>query len=117
MLQGEDIGATQPLSLTEPARGCHTNVQGHMRGNIYLAALDSTCGGASECQVQVVQGTAIPTCSAEELEDVRVCVPGTTAFPACLQTLCSGIFCTLMLGSLHKQACCWCLSSSGLQLS
>lgn len=36
--------------------------------------------------------------------DVHVCVPGTTAFPACLQTVCSVILCTPMLGSLHKQA-------------
>lgn len=106
VLQGEAIGNTKHLSLTEPARGCHTDVQGHIRGNIHLAALDLTCGGASERQVQVVQRTAFPTRLAEELEDVHVCVPGTTAFPACLQTVCSGILCTLMLGSLHKQACC-----------
>lgn len=91
MLQGEDIGNTQHLSLTEPARRCHTNVQGHIQGNIYLAVLDLTCGGASECQVQVVQRTTIPTRSGEELEDVHACVPGTTAFPACLQTV---ILCT-----------------------
>lgn len=117
VLQGEDRGNTQHLSLTEPARGCHTDVQGHIRGNIYLAASGLTCGGASECQVQVVRGMAIPTGLGEELEDVHACVPGTTAVPACFQTVCSVILCALMLGSLHKQACCWCSSSSGLQLS
>lgn len=102
LLQGEHIGNTQHLSLTGPARGCHTDVQGHVQGNIHLAALGWTCGGGPECRVQVVQRTAFPAHPAEELEDVRV--PGTTAFPACLQTLCSVVLCTLMPGSLHKQA-------------
>lgn len=93
VLQGEAIGNTKHLSLTEPARGCHTDVQGHIRGNIHLAALDSTCGGASERQVQVVQRTAFPTRLAEELEDVHVCVSLAPQHSLPVYKLCALGFC------------------------
>lgn len=83
-VQGEHTGDTQLLSLTKPARECHTDVQGHIPGNIHLAAVGSAGGGGPERRVRVVQRTAFPTRAGEELRDVRAC-PWQQSIP-CLLT-------------------------------
>lgn len=102
VLRGGHIGKSERLRLSEPATGCHADVHGRSRGHIYLAASDPTCGGASECKVEVVQHTACPAPLGEEMKGVRVCVPGSPALSACLQTARTAILCILILGSLHK---------------
>ena len=102
VLHGGNIGKSERLRLTEPATGCHTDMHGCIRGNIYLAALDSTCGGTSECKVQVVQRMAFPAPLGEEMKCVHVCVPGSPALSACLQTVHTTILYILILDSLHK---------------
>lgn len=102
VLRGGNIGKSKHLSLTEPATGCHTDVRGCIPGNIYLAASDSSCGGASACKVQVVQRTAFPAPLGAETKGVRVCVPGSPALSACLQTERAAISYILILGSLDK---------------
>lgn len=99
VLRGGNIGKSERLRLSEPATGCHADVHGGRRGHIYLAASDLTCGATSECKVQ---HTACPAPLGEGMKGVRVCVPGSPALSACLQTARTAILCILILGSLHK---------------
>lgn len=81
VLRGGSIGKSEGLRLTEPATGCHADVHGRSQGHIRLAASDLTCGGASECKVQVVQHRTFPAPLGERW---RVCVFVSPALRHCL---------------------------------
>lgn len=97
-------GKSKHLRLTQPATGCHVDVQVRAWENIYLAVSDLTGEAISSFKAQVAQHAAFPVPLAEEMVCVCVCVyiTGSLALSACLQTMHAAIFYILILGSLYK---------------
>lgn len=85
-------GKSKHLRLTQPATGCHVDVQVCAWENIYLAVSDLTGEGISPCKAQVAQHAAFPVRLAEEMVCVCVYITGFLALSACLQTMHAAIF-------------------------